>query len=148
MVFAVALPSSHGAPALRWSRSIEFADLALAGREIEARGGQAWQPPFSLLSPSVLCPASSLKPTNGTSAQPCFPQPQTPAKLAGLATFTLKCWAPFWVRLKPTWQPPPCPPPHPTLSVWVAGIQAGSSPEQKESAGSGRAGSLGWLTPV
>lgn len=70
---------------------------------------------FSLLSPSSLRPASSLKPTNGTSAQPCLPQPQTPAKLAGLATFALKRWAPFWVCLKPTWQPPPTSPttPHP-----------------------------------
>lgn len=38
---------------LRWSRWTEFADLALAGREIEARGGQAWQPPLSR-SPSLL----------------------------------------------------------------------------------------------
>lgn len=55
----------------------------------------------SLLSPTLplspLHPASSLRPTNGTSALLCLPHPQTQDKLAGLATFALKHQVPFWV---------------------------------------------------
>lgn len=127
MVFAVELPSPHGATTLQWSRWTEFADLALAGREMEARGGQAWQPPLSpTLLPSSLRPASSLRPTNGTSAWLCLPQPQTPAKLAGLAAFALKRWVPFWVCLKPHGSHPPHIPHHtpPLRSGWQAFRQA------------------------
>ncbi len=115
MVFAVALPSPHGCLC-----SDEADELSLpTWHWLEGRYRPEEVRPGSLLSParlpSSLCPASSLRPTNGTSARLCLPQPQTPAKLAGLAAFALKRRAPFWVRLKPTWQPPPTSPttPHP-----------------------------------
>lgn len=60
----------------------------------------AWQTP-PLAFPSSLRPASSLRPTNGTSARQCLPQPQTPAKLAGLAVFASSSGFPFgfvWSR--------------------------------------------------
>lgn len=132
MVFAVALPSPP--------RSDEADELSLptwqwlAGsrRPSEVRAGSLLSP---ARLPSSLRPASSLRPTNGTSARLCLPQPQTLAKLAGLAAFALKCWAPFWVRLKPDMAsrppllaPPPLLPFHrhtpPLQSGWQASRQA------------------------
>lgn len=110
-----------------------------------------WRPeevkPGSLFSPvrrpSSLHPASSLRPTNGASAWLCLLQPQTPAKLAGLAAFARSSGFPFGFVWSWHGSHPPHLLPPPTPSVGVAGVQAGSSPEQRESAGSVEGTELG-----
>lgn len=91
MVFAVALPSpprSDYAP-MKQMNWVCRPGTGWQGDRGQRRSGLA----ASFLParlPSSLHPASSLRPTNGTSARLCLPQPQTPAKLAGLAAFALK----------------------------------------------------------
>lgn len=76
------------------------------GNDWQGNGGQGRSSLEALslqfaFPPHSLHPASSLRPTNGTSARLCLLQPQTPAKLAGLAAFAESSGFPFgfiWSR--------------------------------------------------
>lgn len=97
IVFPWDLSCPHGARMLQWSRWTDFFfGLALARRTIQARGGQVWQPPLSHCPSLFTRSCQLIKAYKWHISSAVFASTlQTPAKLAGLAAFPLKCRLPF-----------------------------------------------------